>query len=85
MIITIHWDFSDGTEVSYVDGIIAEDSFTTHCLEFFNMDIDVDDVIVITRIGKKISRSNINKHTTKEIRKEHDIRKMLVAGKFEWL
>lgn len=83
--ITIHWDFTDGTELSYVDGLLKEDNFTTNCLEFFNMDIDVDDVIVIRSNRKKISRKNIEKHTTKEIRKAHDIRKMLVAGSFNWL
>jgi len=25
--ITIHWDFSDGTELSYVDGLLADDNF----------------------------------------------------------
>ena len=83
--ITIHWDFSDGTELSYVDGLLKKDNFTTHCLEFFNMDEPVDDVIVINRCGKKISRKDIKKHTTKEIRQVHDIRKMLVAGSFNWL
>ena len=83
--ITIHFDFTDGTELSYVDGLLKEDNFTTCCLEFFNMDIDVDDVVVVRRTGKKVSRKNIQQHTSKEIRKEHDIRKMLVAGSFNWL
>jgi len=83
--ITIHWDFTDGTELSYVDGLLADDNFTTNCLEFFNMYEPTDEVVVINRCGKKISRNDINKHTTKEIRKEHDIRKMLVAGSFDWL
>ena len=83
--ITINWDFVDGTELSYIEGLNRKDNFTTNCLEFFHMDIDVDDVVVINRCGKKISRKNIKKHTTKEIRKTHDIRKMLVAGSFEWM
>jgi len=84
--ITIHYDFTDGTEVSYVDGILLEDNFTTCCLDFFNMDIDVDDVVVIRRAGNKISRKNIQHHSpNKEIRKSHNIHKMLVAGSFTWL
>ena len=83
--ITIHWDFTDGSEVSYQEGLELKDNFTTCCLEFFNMDIEVDDVVVVGRTGKKISRKNIQQYTSKEIRKEHDIRKMLVAGSFNWL
>lgn len=84
MIITIHLDFTDGTEVSYMEGTVLSESFNTHCLEFFNMDIEVDDVVVVKKDGSTISRKNIQQHTDKEIRKEHDIRKMLVAGAFEW-
>jgi hypothetical protein len=83
--ITIHWDFTDGTEFSYQEGLKLKDHFNTCCLEFFNMDIDVDDVVVVKKSGKKISRKNIQQHTSKEIKKEHDIRKMLVAGSFNWL
>jgi hypothetical protein len=82
--ITIHWDFSDGTEISYVEGL-NNNNFTTHCLEFFSFDIDVNDVIVLREDGKYISRASIQKHTNKEIREEHNIRKMLLAGNFEWL
>lgn len=83
--ITIHWDFTNGTELSYVEGCRKGDDFTTCCLEFFNMDIEVDDVVVVNKTGKIISRKNIWLHSSKEIRKEHDIRKMLVAGAFQWL
>lgn len=83
--ITIHWDFTDGTELSYIDGLLADDNFTTHCLEFFNMNEPVDEVVVVSKCGKKISRNNINEHTRKDIRPSHDIRKMLIAGSFDWL
>ena len=66
--ITIHWDFTDGTELSYIDGLNSVDNFTTNCLEFFNMTEPVDDVFVINSQGKKISRNNIKKHSIKEIR-----------------
>ncbi len=82
--ITIHYDFTTGDEVSYVEGLKLGDNFTTHCLEFFNMDIDVNEVLVLSKSGY-ISRKNLNNHTTKEIRKEHNIRKILVAGGFKWL
>ena len=83
--ITIHFDFSDGTEVSYADGKLLKDNFTTHCLDFFNMDEQVDDVVVLRKDGRKISRKSINQHTVKDIRPSHDIHKMLVAGSFEWI
>ena len=84
IMITIHWDFKDGTEVSYINGKLIGDNFTTHCLDFFNMDEKVDDVIVIRKDGKKISRKEIQNHTKKQIRKDHNILKMLLAGGLEW-
>ena len=83
--ITIHFDFKDGTEVPYMQGKLLGDNFTTNCLDFFNMDEDVDDVVVLRSDGCKISRKEIDKHTKKEIRKSHNIHKMLVAGSFNWL
>jgi hypothetical protein len=82
--ITIHWDFTNGTEVSYQEGLQLKDNFTTHCLDFFNMDINVDDVIVVNKDGLSISRKNIQNHTNKQIRKSHNIHKMLIAGSFDW-
>lgn len=82
--ITIHFDFTDGTELSYQEGLLKGDDFTTCCLEFFNQDVDVDDVIVLRKDGHMISRRNINQHTVKNVRLQHDIRKMLVAGSFDW-
>lgn len=83
--ITILWDFTTGKEVSYQEGIKLKDNFTTNCLDFFNMDIEVDEVLVLRSNGKRISRKNIQQHANKEIRKEHNIHKMLVAGSFNWL
>ena len=83
--ITIHWDFTDGTEVPYMQGKMLGDNFTTHCLDFFNMDEKVDDIVILRSDGAKISRKNINEHSFKEIRKSHNIHKMLVAGSFNWL
>lgn len=84
--ITIHWDFTDGSEVSYAVGKALKDNFTTNCLDFFNMDEEVDDVVVKREDGKAIHRKFINDHINgKEIRKAHNIHKMLVAGSFNWL
>jgi hypothetical protein len=82
--IIIHWDFTDGSEVSYQEGLKLKDNFTTCCLDFFNMDKQVDDVIVLRKDGATISRNNIQLHTAKEIRKSHNIHKMLIAGCFNW-
>lgn len=83
--ITIHYDFTDGTEVSYMEGKILGDDFNTNCLDFFNMDENVDEVIVLRSDGAFISRKNIQQHSFKEIRKSHNIHKMLKAGSFEWI
>ena len=83
--ITIHWDFSDGTEVSYIEGKLLGDNFTTHCLDFFNMEEEVDDVVVLRSDGKKISRKDIHLHSSKEIRISHNIHKMLKADSFNWI
>lgn len=84
--IIIHYDFTDGTEVSYYEGLKLKDNFTTCCLDFFNMDIDVNDIIVYRKDDKHISRKNIQNHSpNKEIRKAHNIQKMLKADSFNWL
>lgn len=82
--IIIHWDFTDGTEVSYIEGKLLGDNFTTHCLDFFNMDEKVDDVVVLRSDRSIISRKNICEHTDKEIRDSHNIHKMLIANSFNW-
>lgn len=83
--IVIHYDFVDGTEVSYEQGRNLKDGFTTNCLSFFNMVEDVDDVVVLKKDGTKISRKNIHNHSSKQIRFEHNIYKMLLADSFDWI
>jgi len=46
--IKINFDFTDGTEVSYIEGCELKDNFTTNCLDFFNNDEETDDVMVRT-------------------------------------
>lgn len=83
--ITIHWDFTDGTELSYIEGCEKGDNFTTNCLEFFNFSVEVDEVIVLRKDGATISRKNIQNHTQKQIRREHNIQRILVAGGFDFI
>lgn len=83
--ITIHYDFTNGTEVSFIEGKQLGDNFTTNCLEFFNMNEPVDEVLVLRKNGTKISRKNIQNHSVKQIRKEHNIYKMLISNTFTWL
>lgn len=84
--ISIHFDYTDGTEISYYEGLKKKDNFSTCCLDFFSFDTDVSDVVVFTKNGKYVSRNellqNTGKFTDKEIRKEHNIHKMLVSGSF---
>ena len=82
--IKIHYDFTDKTEISYKEGLEKKDNFTTNCLDFFSLDFGASEVIIIDKEGNYISRNNIQAHTKKEIRKEHNILKMFKAGAFKW-
>jgi hypothetical protein len=82
--IFIHYDFSEGHEISYVEGLSRKDDFITCCLDFFNNEVKTDDVIVLCRNGDYVSRKELLSGDTfyinKHIRYEHNIHKMLVAG-----
>lgn len=85
--IYIHYDFTDGTEVSYKEGLKLRDNFHTNCLDFFNWGESVDDVWVIRYDGSILSRNALLKYgtyTSKEITKKHNIQKMLKANTFNW-
>ena len=85
--IKIHYDFTDGTEVSYKEGMELKDGFTTNCLDFFNWDEETDDVVVVNHRGNILSRNGLlvpGAYTIKEIRKTHNIQKMLKANSFKW-
>ena len=58
--IEIHWDYTDGTEVSWIEGLKLCDNFTTCCTKFFNQDVITDDVVVLRKDGKKVSRRIFN-------------------------
>jgi len=84
--IIIHYDFTTGEEVSFGEGKKL-DNFKTHCLQFFNT--EGDDVTIIRKDGRYINNLELLKnvpgeYTEKEIRKAHNIRKIFVAGGFEW-
>ena len=84
--ITIHFDFTDGSELSYIEGLEAEQGFTTNCLDFFCFDV-LDDVKVIKKDGSYILKSELlgsSEYTDKEIREAHNIQKMLKANSFSW-
>jgi len=88
--ITIHFDFTDGTEVSYAEGFNLLNKgipFSTHCLDFFSF--DYGDVRLVKNDGSYISvqelLKNTGEYTNKQIRKEHNIRKVLGRGEgFKW-
>jgi len=87
--IRIHYDFTDGTELSYQQGLNMQDNFTTCCLDFFSFDTKCEDVVVVKQNGEYISRNELLSseyvnYTDKEIRKEHNIQKMLKAASFKW-
>jgi hypothetical protein len=87
--ITIHYDFTDGTEVSYIEGLKLKDNFTTNCLDFFNNDYHVDDVVIIDKQKNKLSRRLLMtkgdvSYTNKDMREAHNLQKMLKANAFNW-
>jgi len=86
--IEIHWDFVDGTEISYAEGLKKKDDFATNCLDFFTTDNPASDVVILSKNNHRLSRNRLLYndvfHTDKEIRKEHNILKMLKAGAFSW-
>ena len=80
--IVINWDFTTGSEISYIEGLQKKDEFETHCLEFFNMDSEVD-VLVMNKNNEYILLSEIQEHSTgKEIRKEHVFASVLMDVKY---
>ena len=81
----IHWDYTDGTEVSWIEGLKLGDNFTTCCTKFFNQDIITDDVVVLRKDGKKVSRKNIQLSTNKQIKIGHNIEKLLLGGALEFV
>ena len=86
--VKIHYDFTDGTEVSYKEGLDLRDNFNTNCLDFFQVENEAEDVVIVSKNGKTLSRNqllkNNGKYTVKHIRKEHNILKMFKSGSFSW-
>ena len=85
--INIHYDFIDGTEVSYGEGKMLDGDFNTNCLLFFTND-SREDVVIECEDGRYMSKneimSNDNFYTEKHIRHAHNILKMFLAGGFNW-
>lgn len=86
--ITIHYDFSTGEEISLVEGREKKDNFKTHCINFFDFDnLDVD-VKVLKKDGSYILLSelllNNGDYCEKEIRIAHNISKILLSGRFKF-
>lgn len=87
--IIIHYDFTNGKEVSYIEGLdlfIRGINFYTNVLDFFSA--DYPNTIILNRNGEYISvkelLANTGEYTNKEIRSTHNLRKMLITGSFTW-
>lgn len=91
--ITIHYDYKDGAEDDYYTIQSTQKKynihtvhFETHCLLFFK-DFNLD-VTILCEDGRYINNQellkNTGEYTDKEIRKEHDVLKMFLAGAFRW-
>lgn len=85
--IQINFDFVDGTELSYMEGVMLKDNFTTNCLDFFSFSTKAENVRVVNKGGGYIDLLDLienNGYTAKEIRVAHDIQKILKAGGFKF-
>lgn len=84
--IIIHYDFTDESEISYMEGCEKGDDFTTHCLNFFCF--DYSDVKIVKANGDYIVLKelldNTGEYTDREIRFGHNAMKMLIADCFKW-
>lgn len=89
--IEIHWDFTDPLVeyVSYKEGLALQEQgkgFFTHCTAFFNT--DNINCIVRNKADEIISVATLlkspNPYTVKDIRPEHNIEKILLAGGLEF-
>jgi hypothetical protein len=82
-LIIINYDFISGNEVSYIEGKKLKDDFETNVLDFFNFDIKPN-VVVLKKDGSYINKEELLKnngsYTKKEIRKSHNIIKLLKSG-----
>ncbi len=87
MTITIHYDFTDGTELSYYQGLTTNGDFNTCCLSFFSQEI-FGNVIIVKKDGSYIDKNEVlsNKYdyTDKNIKRSHNIYKMFMTGAFKW-
>ena len=83
--ITIHYDYTDGTEVSYAEGRELKDGFTTNCLDFFQNE---NDVTVLKSDGSYMTTTEIQlndgRYGQKHIRPAHNLQRMLKAGALKW-
>ncbi len=93
--IMIFWDYTEPECVSYQEGLRLmqkELNFCTNVLDFFSFSalkqLSGKDIIIYSKDGSYISvmelLTNKGNYTKKEIRPAHNIRKMLVAGSFQW-
>ena len=85
--ITINFDFVSGKELSYIEGLESNVDFETNCLEFFCF--DYPNAKAVKKNGSYISVNklleNSGEHTNKQLRKAHNLRRMLVAGALKFL
>lgn len=86
--ITIHFDFTSGKELSYVEGLNSSKDFCTNCLEFFSFDTVASQVFVVRSDGSYIELGQLLKETRsgRQITTAHSVRRMLIAGALdaEW-
>ena len=88
--INIHFDFTDGTELSYGEGIDKRDNFITNCLSFFDSDLlDEHYDIVVTKLNgdyismKELLDGDIH-YTNKRLTMQHNLYRLLVGDVFNW-
>lgn len=94
MILYINWDYATGKEKSNIEikdimvSTLEFKELETHCLHFFNFEYlykYFEDIIVRSKVNGYISLKELldNKgkgYCTKQIRKEHNVEKLLISN-----
>ena len=89
-LIIIHYDFTDGTELSYMEAkasLLHAPTRTIHtcCLDFFSVDYNA---VLVKKNGARMSvksvMANTGEFTDKQIRVSYNLQKLLKAGTFNF-
>lgn len=91
--IKVHFDFTDGTELSYSESINnSTNDFTTHSLEVIDQWLEFDrspsEIVILRKDGSYIDikevLKNDGKYSDKYLTRDHSLARMIKANALEW-